>query len=79
VFEVSCELVERHPNIKLAIMAEESWDDSEAIFMDGNSERFEYVLDYVRTGHVILPINISRMALLQDLEFYGFENIPPMQ
>jgi len=79
VFEVSRELVERHPATKLAIIAEESWDDSEAIFMDGNSERFEYVLDYVRTGHVVLPINISRTALLQDLEFMALKTSHPMQ
>jgi len=76
-FEVSHELVERHPTTKLAILAEELWDNNKAIFMDRNSEQFEYVLDYVHTGHVVLPINISRTALLQDLKFYGFESIPP--
>jgi len=75
-FHISCELVARHPFTKLADMS--AWDDdSKSIFMDGNSERFEYVLDYVRIGEVVLPSTISKAALLRDLQYYGFQNVPP--
>ncbi len=83
VFQISHELVQRHPTTKLAIMAkqqqqqQQQWNNSDGIFLDGNSDRFSYVLDYVRTGQVMLPATISKAALLQDLHFYGFEHIPP--
>jgi len=46
-----------------------------AIFIDGNAECFGYVLDYLCTGRVVLPCNVPKAALLQDLNHYGFQSI----
>jgi len=73
VFMISRELVDRHPTTKLAILAKIQEYESEVLFFDGNSERFEYLLDYVRFGKVVLLINISIAVVREDLDFYGFE------
>jgi len=76
IFEVSRDIVNRHPTTILARTAFEN-RSSDPIFIDGNSERFSCVLDYLRTGRAILPSNVPRAAFLQDLNFYGFRDIDP--
>jgi len=79
VFEVSRNLIECHPGTRLAALSAlvSAWDTNEVVFMDGNSDRFGYVLDYLRTGQVVLPSTIPKAAVLKDLRDYGFGNIPP--
>jgi BTB/POZ domain len=44
------------------------------IFIDRDSNRFSYVLDYMRDGCiVVLPVSISKESFLTDLEYYCFE------
>jgi len=77
IFEVSRDVVNRHPTTILAETASEFMHNSspDAIFIDGNAERFGFVLDYLLTGRAVLPINIPKAAFLRDLNFYGFQNI----
>ena len=45
------------------------------IFIDRNGERFAYVLDYMRDNKINLPITIPKAAMVDDLNYYGFDNI----
>lgn len=47
--------------------------DQPVIFIDGNGERFPYVLDFMRDKEVHLPLSVPKAALLRDLEYYGFD------
>ena len=52
----------------------------EALFIERNGERFQYCLDYMRDGgSVELPATISRKGFLQDLTYYGFEDIDELK
>jgi len=78
VFKVRRALLDSFPSTILARAASEQWQGDEtdkAIFMDRDSERFRYCLDYMRDGKVELPLRESKYALLKDLEYYGFENV----
>jgi hypothetical protein len=79
IYEISRDIVMSHPDTMLARIASETWqkDPTATIFINGDGERFRYVLDYLRTGSISLPITVSKPAILQDLEYYGFENIDP--
>jgi hypothetical protein len=50
-------------------------DPEATLFIGRSGERFEYSLDYMRADKVWLPLIISKEAFLDDLEFYGFEDI----
>jgi BTB/POZ domain len=43
------------------------------IFIDRDSHRFSYVLDYMRDGSIALPITISKESFLKDLHYFGFD------
>lgn len=44
------------------------------IFIDRDSHRFSYVLDYMRDGGIIeLPVTISKDSFIKDLIYYGFD------
>jgi hypothetical protein len=81
---VSRSLIMNHENSMLASLISERWnaqtegDDAQVvscppILIDRNSERFAYVLDFMRYGRVVLPYSISKELLLLDLDFYGIE------
>ena len=53
-------------------MAEEQKDDK-PIFVEGNQDLFQYVLDYHRDRKVILPITASKKAVLHELKRFGLE------
>jgi hypothetical protein len=63
----------------LARIASETWqtDPAATIFINGDGERFRYVLDYLRKGSISLPLTVPKQAILTDLEYYGFENVNP--
>jgi hypothetical protein len=53
-------------------------DKSAALFIERDGERFRYCLDYMRDGGTVhLPPTIPKDALLQDLAYYGFQDIDP--
>jgi hypothetical protein len=84
-YEVSRSLLEKYPNTMLARMTSETWDpqddncdqpDAKPFFIERDSERFGYCLDYMRdAGHVFLPYTVSKEAFLQDLAYYGFDAV----
>jgi hypothetical protein len=76
-YEVSRSLIESFPDTMLARICSETWqkddeDGNEPIFIDRDSERFRYVLDYMRDTKVSLPLSISKEAFLRDLQYFGF-------
>ena len=49
-----------------------------ALFIDRNSDRFQYCLDYMRDGGIAgLPMTVSKDAVLHDLAYYGFHDVDP--
>jgi hypothetical protein len=51
---------------------------SQDFFIERDGERFRYCLDYMRDGGTVnLPPTIPKDALLQDLTYYGFQDIDP--
>jgi hypothetical protein len=79
IYEISHDIVMSYPDTMLARIASETWqeDRTATIFIDGDVERFRYVLDYLRTGSILLPLTVPKPAILKDLEYYGFENVNP--
>lgn len=89
VYKVGRSLLDSFPNTMLARAASDEWkhkgkdndsgndDDDNPIFLDCDSERFRYCLDYMRHGKVSLPITESKSALLAELSYYGFEDVQP--
>jgi BTB/POZ domain len=77
LFQVSKELLMKYPNTMLSMVASvmETNNQDEPIFMDGNSERFPYIIDYMRYQSVVLPDHIAKDFFQKDLDYYGFENI----
>ncbi len=47
--------------------------DDAVIFIDRNGSLFGYVLQYLRTDKVYLPPSTSRVALKEELEYYGIK------
>jgi hypothetical protein len=79
LYEVPRSLVEKFPSTMLARMASDTWqkDPEATLFIGRSGERFEYSLDYMRADKVWLPLNIPKEAFLDDLDFYGFEDVDP--
>lgn len=49
-----------------------------SLFIERNGDRFQYCLDYMRDGGIVnLPPTVPKEALLQDLLYYGFDNLDP--
>jgi hypothetical protein len=71
IYEISRDIVMSHPGTMLARIASETWqkDPTETIFINGDGERFRYVLDYLRTGSIFLPLTVPKPAVLKDLEW----------
>jgi len=79
IFEVSHDIVSRHPTTILAktALAYPQNSSTAVIFIAGDAERFSYVFEYLRTGRTVLPFHVPKAAFLQDLAYYGFQNIDP--
>jgi hypothetical protein len=79
LYEVPRSLVEKFPSTMLARMASDTWQKvpEATLFIGRSGERFEYSLDYMRGDKVWLPLNIPKEAFLDDLDFYGFEDVDP--
>lgn len=61
-----------HPTSLLAQLAEEE-PTEQPIFVEGDQELFKFVIDYHRDRKVILPLTVSRSAVLRELHRYGLE------
>ena len=78
-FKVSRSLIKQHDTSMLARLVSDTWQsvkDSDmvpSLFVDRDGDRFAYVLDFLRYGHVKLPYNISKDLLILDLDFFGIE------
>jgi hypothetical protein len=80
MYEVSQSLLQHFPNTMLARAASETWSKktnvkNDPIFIDRNGERFAYVLDYMRDNKIVLPLSVTKEAMMDDLSYYGFDNI----
>lgn len=80
-YEVSRSLIEQYPNTMLARLISEEWDQEKAgkeLFIERNGKCFEFVLNCMRDQKVTLPVNaVSKDALLQELEYFGFNDVSP--
>jgi hypothetical protein len=76
-YEVSQSLIDSFPNTLLAKSASKQWNKrlNNEIFIERDGHRFQYVLDYMRDGHANIPVGASKDAVLEDLKYYGFDNI----
>mmetsp|Transcript_41211 Transcript_41211/g.80648 ORF Transcript_41211/g.80648 Transcript_41211/m.80648 type:complete len:154 (+) Transcript_41211:69-530(+) len=76
-YKVARTLLEAHPNSMLATMASERWQkdthQTEGLFLERDCARFGLCLDYMRDGRVYLPLAVSKLALLLDLQYYGID------
>ena len=80
IFVIRHSLLDAFPSTMLARSASEEWfgnDADKPIFIDRDSDRFRYCLDYMRDGRVVLPSTESKAALLAELKYFGFENVDP--
>jgi hypothetical protein len=79
LYKVSRSSIDRFPSTMLARMISEAWqkDPEVTLFIDRDSDRFRFCLDYMRADKVWLPLNIPKEAFLDDLDFYGFEDVDP--
>ena len=79
-YDVSRATLELHPDCMLTKMISKSWNEDETnrtFFIDRDGNRFRYVLDYMRDGgYIHLPITESRAAICQELDYFGFTNVP---
>jgi hypothetical protein len=84
-YEVSRFLLDEHPDTMLARMVSEMWlsedDRDKELFVERDSERFQFVLDFMRDNAVTVPFlsntnnNITKQSILKELTYFGFQNI----
>lgn len=82
-YRISKSLLNTQPHSMLARSASEQWhqqrsfetqgDKENAIFIDRNGARFQYVLDYLRDGRIFLPLSECRESILSELDFYAID------
>jgi len=48
-------------------------DEEGCIFIDRNGAAFESVLEYLRTGNIVLPKGISRQQVVTEFDFYSLQ------
>ena len=74
-YQVSRSLLDQHPKTMLARCASSQWlaDPNSEIFLDRDGYVFRHVLNYLRDGEVILPITVSKNAIINELTYYGID------
>jgi len=74
-YRISQSLLDTQPKCMPTRSASEHWhsDDSSEIYIDRNGSRFQYVLDYLRDGRVVLPISECKEAIISELEYYSID------
>jgi hypothetical protein len=78
-YEVTRSLIDGYPETMLARLISDTWqsDDRDTpIFIESDGEQFRYILQYMRHKKIHLPNTISKAAVLQDLDYFGFEVKP---
>jgi hypothetical protein len=77
LYKVSRSLIEKFPSTMLARMISETWqkDPEVTLFIDRDSDRFRFCLDYMRDDEVWLPLNVPIEGFLLDLDYFGFEEV----
>ncbi|KAL7556391.1 hypothetical protein ACA910_010864 [Epithemia clementina (nom. ined.)] len=80
VFEVAQSLLDQFPTTMLARMASETWHQKttqhEPIFIERDSKRFRYVLDYMRDGKVMMPYGVATLESMEaEFAYYGFDRV----
>lgn len=85
LYRISRSLLNLQPKSMLARSASEHWHSQHcdnniqscqgmnAIFIDRNGSRFQYVLDYLRDGRIFLPMSECREAILSELDYYNIQ------
>ena len=61
-----------------SVVSEEQWHqdtDKEIFIGDRDGPLFLYVLDYMRKGKVNLPFTVSKDDLVEELDYFGFEDV----
>ena len=76
-FEVSHSLLKMHPDCLLAQSASEQGrlNPEDEVVLEKDGTRFRFVLDYLRDGHVILPMTVAKLLFLADLAYYEIKNV----
>lgn len=78
-YEVSRSLIEEsYPDTVLARMISDTWqsDPDATIFIERDGDRFRFVLDYMREQQVHLPPTVSKVSVLNELNYFGIEADP---
>ena len=72
-YEESQTLLDQYPESMLAKSASKEWCNSEEkeVFIERNGRRFQFVLDLMRDGRVILPVTQAKAAILAELEYFN--------
>jgi BTB/POZ domain len=71
-------ILELHPDSLLHLMSNEQLHSNykEAVDVEGDSVRFGFVLDFLRSdGFVLLPITVTMEAFLEELVRFKIENV----
>ena len=79
-FTTSLETLKKDPESVLHAMFSKRFDTKAtkdgSYFIDRDGTHFRYILNYLRTGHLLLPEDKSvRMELLEEAEFYKIREI----
>ncbi|XP_070768605.1 potassium voltage-gated channel subfamily V member 1 [Enoplosus armatus] len=85
-YELSQELLASHPETRLGKLARcsrdsalELCDDADFLenefFFDRNSQTFQYVMNYYRTGHLHVREELCEISFLQEIEYWGIDEL----
>ncbi|GAX22423.1 hypothetical protein FisN_14Hu037 [Fistulifera solaris] len=73
-YDVSRDTLARCEGSMLASLISKQWKEgnlNEPIFIDRNGRLFEYILDYLRTNEVHLPLSVNRTAVEKEFDYYA--------
>jgi hypothetical protein len=72
-YETSLALFLKHEDTALGRLVSDrrQVDPTMPIFIDRDGDTFRFVLDYLRYGHITLPMTVSKEMFLLDMDFYG--------
>ena len=73
-FEIARSTLNLYPETMLARAASKEWGRNND-FIDRDSVRFRYVLDWMRDREVNLPMTESREAFINEMLYFGFDDI----
>ncbi|XP_053288167.1 potassium voltage-gated channel subfamily V member 1 [Pleuronectes platessa] len=85
-YSLTQELLASHPETRLGRLAScsrdsalELCDDADLLdnefFFDRNSQTFQYVMNFYRTGHLHVREELCEVSFLQEIEYWGIEDV----